>query len=68
MRFLRPCAPKAPSMTELAPMRVPMVQKGGIFGCMSQLGIGGRKYESGLNRVEVEVGMRFGRYDMDDMR
>jgi hypothetical protein len=55
-------------MTELAPMRVPMVQKGGIFGCMSQLGIGGRKYESGLNRVEVEVGMRFGRYDMDDMR
>jgi hypothetical protein len=45
-----------------------MVQKGGIFECMSQLGIGGRKYESGLNRVEVEVGMRFGRYDMDDMR
>jgi hypothetical protein len=32
MRFLRPWAPKAPSMTDEAPMRVPIVQKGGMVG------------------------------------
>jgi hypothetical protein len=31
MRFLRPWAPNAPSMTLEAPKRVPIVQKGGIM-------------------------------------
>jgi hypothetical protein len=31
MRFFKPCAPNAPSMTLEAPYRQPIVQKGGIL-------------------------------------
>jgi hypothetical protein len=31
MRFFKPCAPKAPSMTLEAPYRQPIVQNGGIL-------------------------------------
>ena len=33
MRFFRPWAPNAPSMTLEAPYRQPIVQKGGILNC-----------------------------------
>jgi len=33
MRFFRPWAPNAPSMTLEAPYRQPIVQKGGIVNC-----------------------------------